>query len=218
MDGNAKTVKQTEIVAVVITALLKVIVMDLLQWKLLFIVAAGGGWILYIAYQTRRNPAILMHWGFRFDNFYRVLKQVVPFAIASVALFFGIGYFRDTLNLSWHIIPILLLYPLWGIVQQFLVIGLVAGNLQDLTPEKRLTFLIIIITAALFGLVHYPFYWLMIGTFLLAILYGIVYLRERNLLVLGIFHGWLGALFFYTVVGRDPYVEVFGKLFSMNLE
>ena len=50
----------------------------------------------------------------------------------------------------------------------------------------------------------------MIGTFLLALFYGMVYLKTRNVWVMGILHGWLGALFFYTVVGRDPFAEVFG--------
>ena len=52
----------------------------------------------------------------------------------------------------------------------------------------------------------------MMGTFILALLYTIVYLRERNLFALGLFHGWLGALFYYTVVGRDPFMEVFGQI------
>lgn len=51
----------------------------------------------------------------------------------------------------------------------------------------------------------------MLGTFLLALFYGYVYLRVRNVFMLGLFHGWLGGLFFYTVVGRDPFLEVFGK-------
>jgi len=44
------------------------------------------------------------------------------------------------------------------------------------------------------------------------LLYGYIYLRSRNVYVLGLFHGWLGGLFFYTVVGRDPFIEIFGKL------
>lgn len=59
---------------------------------------------------------------------------------------------------------------------------------------------------------HYPYYWLMIGTTILALLYGFIYLLSRNIFVMGVFHGWLGALFFYTVVGRDPFAEIFGKL------
>jgi membrane protease YdiL (CAAX protease family) len=50
-----------------------------------------------------------------------------------------------------------------------------------------------------------------IGNFILALFYGYVYLKVRNIWVLGLFHGWLGALFFYTVVNRDPFIEVFGK-------
>ena len=113
--------------------------------------------------------------------------------------------------MTWHIIPILILYPIWGIIQQFLVIALVAGNFKDLKRPVISNSLIIIVTALLFGLLHYPFYWLILATFILALFYGYIYLRARNVYVMGIFHGWLGGLFFYTVVGRDPFAEVFGR-------
>jgi uncharacterized protein len=74
---------------------------------------------------------------------------------------------------------------------------------------KLSEWIIILITAILFGLLHYPFYWLILGTFVLALLYGWIYLKARNVYVMGLFHGWLGALFFYTVVGRDVFAEVF---------
>lgn len=83
--------------------------------------------------------------------------------------------------------------------------------MKDLKNNKLPDTAIILLTAVLFGLLHYPFYWLMAGTFVLALFYGYVYLKARNVYVMGIFHGWLGALFFYTVVGRDPFEEVFGK-------
>jgi membrane protease YdiL (CAAX protease family) len=137
--------------------------------------------------------------------------MVLPFGLISIIVFFLLGFYLGSLNLTWHIIPILILYPLWGIIQQFLVIGLVAGNLKDLKQRKLSDLLIILLTALLFGVLHYPFYWLMFGTFVLALFYGYIYLRSRNVYVMGIFHGWLGALFFYTVVGRDPFAEVFGK-------
>jgi len=131
----------------------------------------------------------------------------------AVAGCFVTGYFLGTLNLTWHILPILVLYPVWGIIQQFLVIGLVAGNLQDLTSIRWSNTTIIFLTALLFGLIHYPYGWLMAGTFLLALFYGFIYLRARNIYVMGLFHGWLGAVFFYTLVGRDPFAEVLGKIF-----
>jgi membrane protease YdiL (CAAX protease family) len=184
--------------------------MDYLKWKLAFVVLVMLGWTVYVLYSVRKNPSILKHWGFRLDNSSEVLRIILPFAITAFALFIGIGMLQETIHISWHIIPVLLLYPLWGTIQQFLVVGLVAGNLHDLkTSVSRRV--IIFITAMLFGLVHYPDKWLMIGTFILALFYCYVYLRSRNVFLLGLFHGWLGALFYYTVVDRDPFLEVFGK-------
>jgi uncharacterized protein len=206
--------RKFEISAVVLTGIGKFIFMDWLQWKLPFILIAIVSWASYVMYQHKTNVGILKYWGFRTDNFREVTKMVLPFGIAFVVIFLIIGFRRDTVNVTWHILPILVLYPIWGIIQQFLVIGLVAGNLWDLTNSRLSDAMIVFLTAILFGLLHYPFYWLIIGTFVLAMLYGAIYLRSRNIYVMGLFHGWLGALFFYTVVGRDPFAEVFGRFLS----
>ena len=202
-----------EIAAVFFTASGKFIFMDWLQWKLPFILIAIIGWTVYVLVRRKQMPDILHYWGFRIDNFGKVLKMVLPFGIISIIAFFLLGLYLDSINITWNIIPILLLYPIWGTIQQFLVIGIVAGNLKDLKRNKFSNTLIILVTALLFGVLHYPYYWLILATFVLALFYGYVYLRARNVYILGIFHGWLGALFFYTVLGRDPFEEVFGKLF-----
>jgi membrane protease YdiL (CAAX protease family) len=203
-----------EIGAVFLTGAGKFIFMDWLQWKLPFIVFAILVWSAYVFIRQRQVPYILKYWGFRTDNFKQVIRLVLPFGITSVIVFLMIGFYLGTINITWHIFPILLFYPIWGTIQQFLVIGIVAGNLKDLKQRKFPNHLIIFITALLFGILHYPFYWLILGTFLLALFYGYIYLKTRNVFVMGIFHGWLGALFFYTVVGRDPFTEVFGNISS----
>lgn len=205
--------RKLEIAAVLLTAAGKFIFMDWLKWKLLFIIVSTLGWAAYVYFRNKKEAGILAHWGFRVDNFMKVLRMVLPFGLLAVISFFVTGYFLGTINMTWHIIPILLFYPIWGVIQQFLVIGLMAGNLQDLPHQNLSKPTIILLTALLFGLVHYPYYWLMIGTFVLALFYGFIYLKERNVYVMGLFHGWLGGLFFYTVVNRDPFAEVFGKLF-----
>lgn len=209
----SNAIRKYEIAAVLLTGAGKFLFMDFLQWKLFFIIVSILGWTAYVIYRSKKSEGILSYWGFRADNFRMVLKFLLPFGIFSVAAFFTVGYFQGTINLTWHIIPILLLYPIWGVIQQFLVIALVAGNLQDLKGNKLNDFIIILLTALLFGFIHYPYYWLILGTFILALVYGYVYLKTRNVYVMGLFHGWLGGLFFYTVVGRDPFAEVFGKLF-----
>jgi hypothetical protein len=57
-----------------------------------------------------------------------------------------VGSWQGTLNLTWHIIPILITYPIWGTIQQFLIIGLFTGNLQHQTKIKLSNTLNIAIT------------------------------------------------------------------------
>lgn len=212
MIARANKNRIYEIIAVLVTAAGKFVFMDFLKWKLFFIIVSTLGWGAYVYVRNKKEPGILAHWGFRLDNFNTVLRMVLPFGVLAVISFFVTGYFLGTINLNWHLIPILILYPVWGVIQQFLVIALMAGNLQDLKRQSLSKPVIIVLTALLFGLVHYPYYWLMIGTFILAVFYGFIYLKARNVYVLGLFHGWLGGLFFYTVVNRDPFAEVFQRL------
>ncbi len=204
-------VRLLEIIAVALTGIGKFIFMDYLDWRLPFVVVAILSWSLYVSYRFKKDKFVLKDWGFRRDNFKNVLKLVLPFGIVSIIAFLVIGYIQGTLNPTWHILPLLITYPIWGTVQQFLTIGLVAGNLSTLKSIRLKKFTVILMIAAVFSIVHYPSIWLMIGTFVLALFYGYVYLKSKNLYVLGLCHGWLGALFYYTVVNQDPFADVFLK-------
>ena len=205
-----------EISAVILTAIGKFVFMDYLNWRFVFVAAAIISWSIYIIYCQRTGTGIITYWGFRTDNFNSVIRKVLPFGVLSVIVFFAIGLYQGTINITWHIIPILILYPIWGIIQQFLLIALTAGNMQDIKEQNLNKWVIILFSALLFASVHYPFVWLIIVTFILAIFYGYIYLSERNIYVLGLFHGWLGGLFYYTVLDRDPFLEMFGKLFHLS--
>ena len=203
-----------EIIAAILTGLGKILIVDIFDRKLYFIVIAILFWLGYILWRKKQMPEILNYWGFDWSTFPKRFKQLLPIILGLIVLFYGIGYARGTLIVSWHIIPILLIYPIWGVIQQLLVVGLVAGNLQDMQGINLSQVLIIGITATLFAIVHFPSILLIGGTFLLAIVYTLLYLKERQLLVLGLFHGWLGCFFYFFVLGRDPWEEVFGILFG----
>jgi uncharacterized protein len=207
-----------EILAVVLTAIGKFFFMDYLNWKFPFVATAIIGWTSYIIYRNKDEKEIGKYWGFRTDNFKIASRKVLPFGLLSAIIFICIGVYQGTINLTWHVIPILILYPIWGIIQQFLLIALTAGNLQDIKGQTLNKGVIIILSALLFAAVHYPFIWLIAATFILAVFYGVIYLSERNIYVLGLFHGWLGGLFYYTVLGRDPFLEIFGKVFCFTTE
>ena len=202
-----------EISAVILTAAGKFIFMDYLNWRFPFVAVAIISWVSYIIYRKSKQPGITKYWGFRTDNFKTVLKKVLPIGLLAVITFFGVGFYKGTLNISWHIIPILILYPIWGTIQQFLLIALTAGNLQDMKDQNLKKGIIILLAALLFGAIHHPYLWLMLATFILALFYGWIYLGERNIYVLGLFHGWLGGIFYYTVLERDPFLEMFGGMF-----
>lgn len=204
-------VRLLEIFAVVITGIGKFIFMDYLNWRLPYVIVAILGWSGYVYYRYKKDKNVLKDWGFRSDNFKPVIKLILPFAVISILSFFIIGYVQGTINITWHIVPLLITYPIWGSIQQFLTIGLLAGNLKDFKTIKLKKSLIILITAIFFSVVHYPSVWLMIGTFILALIYSYIYLKAKNIYVLGLFHGWLGALFYYTVVDQDPFADVFLK-------
>ena len=202
-----------EIAAVIVTAIGKFIFMDYLNWRFPFVAVAVIAWTSYIIYRNKSQPGIIKYWGFRTDNFKTVFRKILPFGLFSVITCIGVGIYH-AIHVTWHIIPILILYPIWGVIQQFLLIALTAGNLQDLKDQKLDKRMIILFSAVLFGFVHYPYVQLIIATFILAIFYGTIYLSERNIYVLGLFHGWLAGIFYYTVLQRDPFLEMFGKLFN----
>lgn len=210
-------VRYLEILGVVLTGIGKFVFVDYLNWRLSFVLVTIILWSAYVFYRFKKDKHALKDWGFRTDNFKSIGKFLIPFVAISMTLFFVIGYLQGTINLTWHIIPLLITYPIWGSIQQFLTIGLLAGNLKDLKSIKIKKTLIIFITAVFFSIVHYPVGWLMAGTFVLALFYGYVYLKVKNIYALGIVHGWLGALFYYTVVNQDPFADVFLKVINQPL-
>lgn len=210
-------VRYLEIFGVVLTGTGKFVFVDYLNWRLSFVLVTIILWSAYVFFRFKKDKHALKDWGFRTDNFKSISKFLLPFVVISMILFWVIGYLQGTINLTWHIIPLLITYPIWGSIQQFLTIALLAGNLKDLKAAKINKTLIIFITAVFFSIIHYPVGWLMAGTFVLALFYGYIYLKVKNIYALGIVHGWLGAIFYYTVVNQDPFADVFLKVVNQLL-
>ncbi len=199
-----------EILAVVLTGLGKFLFMDVLGFRFLYISSACIFWLSYVLLRRKQEAKILDYWGMNTKSFKQTFLELLPLALILAVLFVVVGNLLETSVLNARIIPILLIYPIWGIVQQFIMIGILAQNLKDSEKVKFNNFWVVLLTATIFAIVHFPFLILVAATFLLAIVYTTLYLKNRNLIVLGIYHGLLGALFFYTIMGRDPFLEVFG--------
>lgn len=194
-----------ELLAVLLTGAGKFLFFEMYHLQFWFIMSISFFWLGYILYILLKNKARFANWGFRRKGFEESIRLILPLVLVTVTLIVTYGVVTNKLLLSWHIFPSLLLYPIWGIAQQFLILGLVAGNLQTLSDYNIPKWVIIPVTALLFCLVHFPNYPLMGATFLLALVYTSVYLKYRNLWALGVLHGWLGSLFYYFVLGKDAW-------------
>ena len=198
-----------EFVAVVATGVLH-LVFKSLGAKGLFIALASVSWIGYVVWQVRRDRTKWESWGFRTDNLWDACKwPTVLFVLAGIGMAWY-GVMTGRVLWQGHMLFLLLLYPLWGILQQFLVQALGVHNLMQLFPRHGLL-LAMPVGVILFAGVHFPNWRLMLATGLLACFFIPLYLRDRNLWPLGLYHGWLGTFFYLWVLGRDPWVSVFGK-------
>lgn len=199
-----------EIIAAALTGIGKIVFINLIDFRLPYIIVTIVGWLGYVIYRYRQEPDILKYWGLATDDFQKSFLQLLPIALACVVIFVGAGFYFQTEVLDWSLVFILLLYPIWGILQQFLVLGIYSRNLSDGWGGERSEAMVIGLTAVLFAIIHYPSPMLVGATFLLAIVYCWLFLRGSSILALGIYHGWLGGVFFYTVLGRNPWLEALG--------
>lgn len=195
-----------EITAVILTGAGKILFFEVLHLQFWFILMVSIFWLGYLVYILRKDKERIAHWGFRKEGLRESIRIILPLVVTALALIITYGITSGKALLSWHLLPSLLLYPIWGLAQQFIVLGMVAGNLHEMESFKIPKLIIIPITSVLFCLVHYPNLQLMGATFLLALIYCSVYLRNRNLWALGVLHGWLGTFFYYFVLGKDAWL------------
>jgi len=194
---------------VVFTGLLH-LVFKSLDAKGPFIVLASISWIGYVVWQVRRDPTKWKRWGFRTDNFRQAFMWPSVLFVGSGLAMAWYGVMTGRVLWQGHMLFLLLLYPLWGILQQFLVQALGVDNLMKLFPQHGL-WLGMSVGVVLFAVVHFPNWLLMLAAGVLACFFIPLYIRDRNLWPLGLYHGWLGTFFYLWVLGRDPWVTVFGK-------
>jgi hypothetical protein len=193
-----------EVAAVIATGTLHVIFESILDAKVIFLPIAIVAWIAYLFVRVRREPSVPKEWGFRTDTFRPAfrLSTLIGFP-AAVLLVAGAQLLGNSIW-SLSFLVLFLVYPVWGLAQQFLLQGLLAANLERIVQNRFAT---TALAAFLFGLVHAPDWILSALTFGLGIVFVPIYLATRNLYALGLYHGWLGTLAYCGVLGRNPVEE-----------
>ncbi len=122
------------------------------------------------------------------------LMSVIIVCLWSASFLFG----AKTSPISWQALwGGFLLYPFWGLVQQFFMGPMLAATLARLMHEQQRHYpLCAILTACVFALLHYPNQQLMLMTLFTGSIWSWLYLRHRSIIPLAISHGILGTLYF----------------------
>lgn len=194
-----------EILVVLLTGGAFLVFENVLHLKLPFLVPCIVLWTAYILQRGWREPGVLKGWGIRLDN-------VKPAALACLAFLLpaAAGLLAYRLLRGWRPLPatslvLFALYPIWGFIQEFVVQGLVAANLERLGLRRPA---IVAAAAVAFGLAHLPD-WPLVGiTMGAGVFWTVIFLRTRNLIPLALTHAWLGTLAYYWILERDPWAEM----------
>jgi hypothetical protein len=195
-----------EIAFVLLTGLGNFVLATGFDRQLTYVVGACLFWTGFVAVRAIADFSDLGEWGFSSRNFGRSVTLLLPAMVLTVSGFAAYGLLTGRILMNWHFVLICLLYPLWGLVQQFLVVALLAGNMKKYSriPEWG----IVLFTALVFAAAHAPSLPLVAAAFFLAVITTSVYFRARNLWTLGIFHGWYGTSLYFFVLGQDLWKEV----------
>jgi hypothetical protein len=194
----------TEVVLVLATGGLHLLFENVFHLKAPFIALAGLFWAGWVTVQLRRRPGIARVWGFRRDTLPAAALACGAISLVAAGGMLYIGARTARLPLPAHFWLVAPLYPVWGVIQQFLLNALLARNLATRLPVA----VAVPLAAALFGMVHLPDHELAVLSSMAALAWVPIWLRWPNLWALGVSHGLLGALAYYLVLGRDVWLEL----------
>jgi uncharacterized protein len=204
----SRTRMRWEVLAVFASAALHFVTTVWNRWLAVDQSVLGVGWLGYVAWRAR-VPGTLAHWGLQRAGFAACAMHAALALAIGVLATAAIGLARGTFVLDAHLLPLLLAYPLWGLVQQLLVLGIFVGNLEAFGVRRPW---LVALASLGFAAVHVPDWPLCGATLVLGAVCCTLFLRHRNLWPLGVLHGWLGACFYRWVLARDPWLDVLAVL------
>jgi len=190
------------------TSAIHLVFENCLHAKWIFFGAAAPIWIWWLFRRFREEPGLLRTWGLSTEHLRPALIVSATIGLAGAVLLLALGRILGRPPLPVHFWGVVPAYLAWALVQQVALNGILARGLGPFLPAWTVP----LAAGALFSLAHLPDLPLMGLTFAAGVLWVSLYLRWPNLWALALCHGFLGALTYYMVLGRDPWVELIAPL------
>ncbi len=138
----------------------------------------------------------LIDLGLRFDNIWASAREVGLATVIAAAVVVAIGLLAGA-GPNWHpdVASALLLYPAWGLVQQYAMQAFTFKRLRDTTLSTSMSAMV---AALLFASLHWPNLTLALVTLVGGYAWCRLFHRQPNLFTLALSHGWLAVLLRYS--------------------
>jgi hypothetical protein len=150
--------------------------------------------LVLVSHALRRETAVML--GFRLANLKSALAALaVPVLMAALALL-ALGVLCHTIReVSLEsALGSLVLYCFWGLFQQYLLNGYFLNRFVHISPAFAP-----VMAAVSFSGIHTPNWFLIVVTLFAGFVCAKIYLKFRNLYVLGLAHGVIGFLLYLCV-------------------
>lgn len=141
----------------------------------------------------------------------RSFGETSLFGVSAVIVIFMFTYMVGrTPQFNMHFFLCLPIYPIYGYCQHWLLQGMGTANLIVIRIPVCL---IPVIMGIVFAVVHVKGgNYKMVATGFLGMVFSALFIRHRDLLPLGIWHGILGGVFYYVFKGSDALSKVMSQL------